>query len=139
MNTLVTNFMDSTYNSEEAGTGGGWHGEQFDNFTLRPVHRGTAFNLALAATANASNQVFGRTIQAMPRAWPTTATKYRPSATDLKDWKRHIRTAKSCGANLFRFHSYCPPEGAFETDATESGDINHFVVFDFMDIAGELN
>jgi beta-galactosidase/beta-glucuronidase len=34
--------------------------------------------------------------------------------TDLKDWERIIRIAKSYGLNLFRFHSYCPPEAAFE-------------------------
>lgn len=34
--------------------------------------------------------------------------------TDVKDWERIIRVAKSYGLNLFRFHSYCPPEAAFE-------------------------
>ena len=34
--------------------------------------------------------------------------------TDIDDWKRVIRVAKSCGLNLLRFHSYCPPEAAFE-------------------------
>ncbi|HEX3627878.1 MAG TPA: glycoside hydrolase family 2 TIM barrel-domain containing protein [Verrucomicrobiae bacterium] len=34
--------------------------------------------------------------------------------TDIKDWERIIRVAKSFGLNLFRFHSYCPPEAAFE-------------------------
>jgi hypothetical protein len=34
--------------------------------------------------------------------------------TDVKDWERLIRIAKSCGLNLIRFHSYCPPEAAFE-------------------------
>jgi F5/8 type C domain/Glycosyl hydrolases family 2, sugar binding domain/Glycosyl hydrolases family 2, TIM barrel domain len=34
--------------------------------------------------------------------------------TDVRDWERIIRVAKSCGLNLFRFHSYCPPEAAFE-------------------------
>lgn len=34
--------------------------------------------------------------------------------TDVKDWERIIRVAKSFGLNLFRFHSYCPPEAAFE-------------------------
>ena len=33
--------------------------------------------------------------------------------TDIDDWKRVIRVAKSCGLNLLRFHSYCPPEAAF--------------------------
>lgn len=34
--------------------------------------------------------------------------------TDVRDWERIIRVAKSFGLNLFRFHSYCPPEAAFE-------------------------
>ncbi len=34
--------------------------------------------------------------------------------TDLKDWEHLIRIAKSYGLNLIRFHSYCPPEAAFE-------------------------
>jgi Glycosyl hydrolases family 2, sugar binding domain len=34
--------------------------------------------------------------------------------TDLKDWEHLIRVAKSYGLNLIRFHSYCPPEAAFE-------------------------
>ena len=34
--------------------------------------------------------------------------------TDIKDWERIIRVAKSFGLNLIRFHSYCPPEAAFE-------------------------
>ncbi len=32
---LVTNLMDSTYRCGLAGIGCGWHGAQFDNFTLR--------------------------------------------------------------------------------------------------------
>ena len=52
---LVTNLMDSTYSSGLAGMGCGWHDAQFDNFTLRQLHRGTGFNLAPAATASASS------------------------------------------------------------------------------------
>ena len=33
--------------------------------------------------------------------------------TDVDSWKRIIRIAKGYGLNLFRFHSYCPPEAAF--------------------------
>jgi hypothetical protein len=33
--------------------------------------------------------------------------------TDVASWKRIIRIAKAHGLNLFRFHSYCPPEAAF--------------------------
>jgi hypothetical protein len=33
--------------------------------------------------------------------------------TDVDSWKRMIRIAKGYGLNLFRFHSYCPPEAAF--------------------------
>ena len=50
------------------------------------------------------------------------------------EWKRIIRVAKAHGLNLFRFHSYCPPEAAFiaadelgfyfqvETGGAEVGD-----------------
>lgn len=34
--------------------------------------------------------------------------------TDVEPWKRIIRIAKSYGLNLLRFHSYCPPEAAFQ-------------------------
>jgi len=34
--------------------------------------------------------------------------------TDVAEWKRIIGVAKSYGLNLIRFHSYCPPEAAFE-------------------------
>lgn len=34
--------------------------------------------------------------------------------TDIKSWKHLIGVAKSFGLNLIRFHSYCPPEAAFE-------------------------
>ena len=33
---------------------------------------------------------------------------------DVESWKRIIGVAKSYGLNLLRFHSYCPPEAAFE-------------------------
>jgi hypothetical protein len=38
-------------------------------------------------------------------------TGYPP--TDVESWKRVIRTCKSYGLNLIRFHSWCPPEAAF--------------------------
>ena len=34
--------------------------------------------------------------------------------TDVASWKRIIRIAKSYGLNLLRFHSYCPPQAAFQ-------------------------
>ena len=34
--------------------------------------------------------------------------------TDVAEWKRLIGVAKSYGLNLLRFHSYCPPEAAFQ-------------------------
>ena len=34
--------------------------------------------------------------------------------TDVEAWKRIMRVAKSYGLNLLRFHSYCPPEAAFQ-------------------------
>lgn len=35
-------------------------------------------------------------------------------ATDLSSWERIFRTAKAHGINHFRFHSFCPPEAAFQ-------------------------
>jgi hypothetical protein len=40
--------------------------------------------------------------------------------TDVNEWKRLIRIAKSYGLNHFRFHSWCPPAAAF-TAADEEG------------------
>jgi hypothetical protein len=34
--------------------------------------------------------------------------------TDVESWRRIIHVAKAHGLNLFRFHSWCPPEAAFE-------------------------
>ncbi|HZR21095.1 MAG TPA: glycoside hydrolase family 2 TIM barrel-domain containing protein [Verrucomicrobiae bacterium] len=34
--------------------------------------------------------------------------------TDLDSWRRIIRIAKAHGLNLIRFHSWCPPEAAFD-------------------------
>ena len=39
-------------------------------------------------------------------------TGYPP--TEVDDWKRVIHVAKAYGLNLLRFHSYCPPEAAFQ-------------------------
>ncbi len=33
---------------------------------------------------------------------------------EVEEWRRIIRVAKSCGLNLLRFHSWCPPEAAFQ-------------------------
>ncbi|MFO0892466.1 MAG: glycoside hydrolase family 2 TIM barrel-domain containing protein [Isosphaeraceae bacterium] len=34
--------------------------------------------------------------------------------TDLASWKRIVGIAKDHGLNMFRFHSWCPPEAAFQ-------------------------
>jgi hypothetical protein len=39
-------------------------------------------------------------------------TGYPP--TDVEDWLREFRIAKAHGLNHIRFHSWCPPEAAFE-------------------------
>ena len=44
--------------------------------------------------------------------------------TDVASWKRIIGIAKDHGLNLFRFHSWCPPEAAFEA-ADELGFYFH--------------
>ncbi|MDP8245175.1 MAG: glycoside hydrolase family 2 TIM barrel-domain containing protein [Candidatus Hinthialibacter antarcticus] len=40
--------------------------------------------------------------------------------TEVKEWKRLIGIAKSHGLNHFRFHSWCPPQAAFQA-ADEEG------------------
>jgi len=35
-------------------------------------------------------------------------------ATDVESWKKIIQTCKDYGLNHMRFHSWCPPEAAFE-------------------------
>jgi hypothetical protein len=49
-------------------------------------------------------------------------TGYPP--TDVQSWKRIIGIAKDHGLNLFRFHSWCPPEAAFQA-ADELGFYFH--------------
>ena len=44
--------------------------------------------------------------------------------TDVPSWKRIIGIAKDHGLNLFRFHSWCPPEAAFQA-ADELGFYFH--------------
>jgi hypothetical protein len=39
-------------------------------------------------------------------------TGYPP--TDLKSWEKVLQTCKDYGMNHIRFHSFCPPEAAFE-------------------------
>jgi hypothetical protein len=51
---LVTNLSDYSSSSGLAGVGCGWHGAQFDNFTVRTLHLG-ALNLAPTAVASASS------------------------------------------------------------------------------------
>jgi hypothetical protein len=51
---LVTNMVDFSCSSGLAGIGCGWHGAQFDNFTVRGLHSG-AMNLSLGAVASASS------------------------------------------------------------------------------------
>ncbi len=45
-------------------------------------------------------------------------TGYPP--TDVESWKKIFKTCKSYGLNHMRFHSWCPPEAAFEA-ADEMG------------------
>jgi len=49
-------------------------------------------------------------------------TGYPP--TDVASWKRILRICKSYGLNHMRFHSWCPPEAAFEA-ADQLGVIFH--------------
>ncbi|MBI4891954.1 MAG: glycoside hydrolase family 2 [Acidobacteria bacterium] len=44
--------------------------------------------------------------------------------TDVESWRRLFRIARSYGLNHFRFHSWCPPEAAFQA-ADEAGFLLH--------------
>ena len=44
--------------------------------------------------------------------------------TDIESWRRIIRVAKAHGLNNLRFHSWCPPEAAFDA-ADELGMYLH--------------
>lgn len=51
-------------------------------------------------------------------------TKTGHPPTDVAEWKRILNVAKAHGLNLFRFHSWCPPEAAFAA-ADEVGFYYH--------------
>ena len=75
---LVTDVTDSTYASGLAGLGCGWHGAQFDDFTLRQLHR-ASLNLAPAATARASS------------VWQNDPTYAPTGQTDPLDLRHPVR------------------------------------------------
>jgi len=83
--------------------------ERTVNFGLREIStQGTQF------TINGRKTFFRGTLECC--IFPKTG--HPP--TDLESWKREIRIAKSYGLNLIRFHSWCPPEEAFQA-ADEMG------------------
>ena len=77
--------------------------ENLTSFALRTIStQGTQFLL------NGRKAFFRGTLECciFPR------TGHPP--TDVGSWKRIIRIAKAYGLNLIRFHSWCPPEAAFQ-------------------------
>lgn len=87
----------------EAGEGETYSHEFETTFGLREFEAdGTQFTIN------------GRTIFLRGRTdccvFPETA--YPPTTT--AEWIEHMETAKSYGINHYRFHSWCPPEAAFE-------------------------
>ena len=61
-------------------------------------------------------------------------TGYPP--TDVESWLRILRIAKSYGLNHMRFHSWCPPEAAFEA-ADRMGFVFHVEAPQWVSDAGQ--
>lgn len=83
-------------------------------------HRQTTFGLREISTQGTQFTINGRKtfIRGTLECCIFPKTGHPP--TDIASWKRIIGIAKSYGLNLIRFHSYCPPEAAFEA-ADEMG------------------
>ena len=75
--------------------------------------RTTTFGLREIATAGTQFRLNGRKIFFAARS-NARSSRDRPSPHRRGIWKRIIRIAKDHGLNLFRFHSWCPPEAAFQ-------------------------
>ncbi|GAH71738.1 unnamed protein product, partial [marine sediment metagenome] len=80
-----------------------WRDEVFTNFGMREfTANGTQF------TVN-DKTVF---LRGKHDACVFPLTGYSPM--DVDSWERILRIAKSYGINHYRFHTWCPPEAAFE-------------------------
>ena len=80
-----------------------FHDEKTVNFGMREIGtKGTQF------TINDRPTFLRGTLECC--IFPLTG--YPP--TDVEQWLREFRIAKSYGLNHIRFHSWCPPEAAFE-------------------------
>ncbi len=76
-------------------------------------HRSVAFGLREIATLGTQFVLNGRPVflRGTLECCIFPGTGHPP--TDVESWKHIIGVAKSYGLNLFRFHSWCPPEAAF--------------------------
>ncbi|WP_121743539.1 sugar-binding domain-containing protein [Natronorubrum halophilum] len=94
---------DLTVSLETAGSGNAYVSEFETTFGLREFEAdGTQF-----AINGTTIFLRGRTDCCV---FPDTA--YPPTTT--AEWIDHMETAKEYGINHYRFHSWCPPEAAFE-------------------------
>ena len=81
---------------------------------LGDAQRSTTFGLREIATEGTQFVVNGRKtfFRGTLECCVFPLTGHPP--TDVAAWKRVIGIAKAHGLNLFRFHSWCPPEAAFQ-------------------------
>ena len=81
---------------------------------LGDAERSTAFGLREITTQGTQFAVNGRKtfFRGTLECCVFPLTGYPP--TDTNSWKRIIGIAKAHGLNLIRFHSWCPPEAAFQ-------------------------
>jgi hypothetical protein len=76
--------------------------------------RSTAFGLRELSTKGTQFVINGRPlfIRGTVNSSEFPLTGYPP--TDIKEWLRIFKVCKDYGLNAMRFHSWCPPEAAFE-------------------------
>ncbi len=81
---------------------------------LGDAQRSTTFGLREISTQGTQFMVNGRKtfMRGTLECCVFPLTGHPP--TDVASWKRIISIAKSYGLNLIRFHSWCPPEAAFQ-------------------------
>ena len=96
-------FNPKVYNLRATLGGSGFHSEVADTFGMREIRtRVRSFLINGIETCFRGTHNGGD--------FPLTG--YPP--TDVESWKKIIRVCQDWGLNHMRFHSWCPPEAAFE-------------------------
>lgn len=100
---LWDEFNPNIYKLSVELTGNGFHDFKSENFGLRSITTDkTQFKI------NGNLTYLRGTLECA--IFPQTG--YPP--TETKEWERILKVAKSFGLNHIRFHSWCPPNSAFE-------------------------